>query len=307
MDKRGDYREIGNREDRMTEIGELMAKTPLKDYKSQLLLVSSNADRKKYNRLIRDTYLRYDEIRYGQDFPITVHDGEKNVIEMRRFAPKDRIIFTANDKHIGVLNGTMGQIEEIQDDFFIVSTDSGERVTFPIGLYNSIDYGYAVTNYKAQGMGVELVVADMPTSGRGQNRNAAYVDLSRAKQRAIVFTDNKEKLEKQTKAFVKKVSSNDFAQRIRKMVKRGYVANNERYRVPEEPTMSEILSSIKREPLIERPMDFEKWPEREREREREQEPTQAQVQAPEQEDPYQTIQEAATQRRKKGRDRGIGR
>ena len=44
--------------------------------------------------------------------------------------------------------------------------------------YNSVDYSYAVTNYKAQGMGVDFVVADMPTTCRGQNRNAAYVDLS---------------------------------------------------------------------------------------------------------------------------------
>ena len=103
--------------------------------------------------------------------------------------------------------------------------------------YNSVDYSYAVTNYKAQGMGVDFVVADMPTTGRGQNRNAAYIDLSRAKQRAIVFTDNKERLEKQTREFVKKISSRDFAHRIQKMVHRGYVANNERYHVPEKKSI----------------------------------------------------------------------
>jgi len=50
--------------------------------------------------------------------------------------------------------------------------------------------------------------------------------LEQGKQRAIVFTDSKERLEKQTRAFVKKVSSKDFAKRIERMVKRGYVVNN---------------------------------------------------------------------------------
>ena len=149
----------------------------------------------------------------------------------------------------------MGQIESIQGSIFTVRTDSGEQVTFDMEQYNNIDYSYAVTNYKAQGMGVDFVVADMPTTGRGQNRNAAYVDLSRAKQRAIVFTDNKERLEKQTREFVKKVSSRDFAQRIQKMVRRGYVANNERYHVSAKKPIGELLASVKWKPLEERVPD----------------------------------------------------
>lgn len=158
----------------------LMAKAPLEDYRKQLLLVSSNADRKEYNEIIRNEYRCKGEIEDGWDFWITAYNGEKDAEEKRRFAPRDRIIFTSNDKRLGVLNGTMGQIEAIKGNIFTVRTDSGEQVTFDIGQYNSIDYSYAVTNYKAQGMGVELAVADMPTSGRGQTRNAAYVDLSRA-------------------------------------------------------------------------------------------------------------------------------
>lgn len=151
----------------------------------------------------------------------------------------------------------MGQIEAIHGSIFTVRTDSGEQVTFDMEQYNSVDYSYAVTNYKAQGMGVDFVVADMPTTGRGQNRNAAYVDLSRAKQRAIVFTDNKERLEKQTREFVKKISSRDFAHRIQKMVHRGYVANNERYHVPEKKSIGELLASVKWKPLEERVPDIE--------------------------------------------------
>ncbi len=256
LESRGDYHQIGDKFNRMMRIRNLMAKAPLEDYRKQLLLVSSNADRKEYNEIIRNEYRCKGEIEDGWDFWITAHNGEKDVEEKRRFAPRDRVIFTSNDKRLGVLNGTMGQIEAIKGNIFTVRTDSGEQVTFDMGQYNSIDYSYAVTNYKAQGMGVELAVADMPTSGRGQTRNAAYVDLSRAKQRAIVFTDSKERLEKQTRAFVKKVSSKDFAKRIERMVKRGYVVNNERYRAPEKKPIRELLDSVHWKSLEERVPDI---------------------------------------------------
>ena len=233
-----------------------MGQTRLEDYKNQLLLVSTNGSRKEYNDMIRRNYIRTGQLEKGTTFKITSHNGEKDVTEERRFARRDRIIFTANNSRLGVLNGTMGQIEAVQGNVFTVRTDSGEQVTFDMEQYNSIDYSYAVTNYKAQGMGVDFVVADMPTTGRGQNRNAAYVDLSRAKQRAIVFTDNKERLEKQTKAFVKKVSSRDFTERIQKMVRRGYVENNERYHVPEKKSIGELLASVKWKPLEERVPDI---------------------------------------------------
>lgn len=257
LESRGDYHQIGDKFNRMMRIRNLMAKAPLENYRKQLLLVSSNADRKEYNEIIRNEYRCKGEIEDGWDFWITAHNGEKDVEEKRRFAPRDRIIFTSNDKRLGVLNGTMGQIEAIKGNIFTVRTDIGEQVTFDMGQYNSIDYSYAVTNYKAQGMGVELAVADMPTSGRGQTRNAAYVDLSRAKQRAIVFTDSKERLEKQTKAFVKKVSSKDFAKRIERMVKRGYVVNNERYHATKNHSCQKILGDIRRRSFSQMTMDYE--------------------------------------------------
>ena len=262
LEKRGDFREIGDRDDRRCEIRHIMGQTRLEDYKNQLLLVSTNGSRKEYNDKIRRDYIRTGQLEEGTTFKITSHNGEKDVTEERRFARRDRIIFTANNSRLGVLNGTMGQIEAIQGSVFTVRTDSGEQVTFDMEQYNSIDYSYAVTNYKAQGMGVDFVVADMPTTGRGQNRNAAYVDLSRAKQRAIVFTDNKERLEKQTREFVKKVSSRDFSKRIQKMVQRGYVANNERYHVPEKKSIGELLASVKWKPLDERVLDMGQTDER---------------------------------------------
>ena len=51
-------------------------------------------------------------------------------------------------------------------------------------------------------------------------------------------------------------SSHDFAQRIQRMVRRGYVENNERYHVPEKKSIGELLASVKWKPLEERVPDI---------------------------------------------------
>ena len=127
----------------------------------------------------------------------------------------------------------MAAIEHIDGQDITARTDGGDVISWNMGKYNSVDHGYAVTNYKAQGMTVQKVVADMNTKGNAQTRNALYVDISRAKTRAVIYTDDKARLAKQTKAFAKKVTSKDFARRMDEMRKRGGISNNDRYQAPD--------------------------------------------------------------------------
>ena len=234
LDKQGNYREVKDKAARMQTIKEDMTAAPIEEYGKNLLLVSTNRDRKAYNAEIRAEYVKRGELDKGQSYKITVHDGEKDREERRDFAAKDRIIFTANDKRLGVMNGTMATVEKIQGDQITARTDAGERVIWDMKKYNSIDHAYAVTNYKAQGMTVDKVVADMNTKGAAQTRNALYVDISRAKQAAVVYTDDKAKLEKQTKEFAAKVTSRDFERKLEAMRERGGITNNDRYHAPQD-------------------------------------------------------------------------
>jgi len=252
--KLGDnYREIKDRSKIRQEIEENICNRRLDDYivikqngereLSQLLLVSTNSDRKTYNREIRKAYVDDGQLESGKRYKISVHSGNKNTIENRNFAKNDRIIFTQNDKRLGVMNGTMGRIDSIQGNIFSVTTDAGQKVSFDIEQYNSIDYSYSVTNYKAQGMTVHNVYVDMNTSGAAQSRNALYVDISRAKYNAIVYTDDKKKLEKQTRQFAHKITSKDFQRRIDQMERAG-VQNNDRYHAPKRKTAEQVLAEI---------------------------------------------------------------
>ncbi len=234
LEAKGNYREVQDKAARMNDIKAEMTAAPLEKYGDNLLLVSTNADRKAYNKAIRAEYVERGELEKGKSYRITVHDGEKDRQEKRDFAEKDRIIFTANDKRLGVMNGTMATIEQINGNEITANLDNGNKVTWNMEKYNSIDHSYAVTNYKAQGMTVDKVVVDMSTKGAAQSRNALYVDISRAREKAVVYTDNKEKLEKQTKDFAKKVTSKDFSAKLEAMRERGGISNNDRYHAPQD-------------------------------------------------------------------------
>jgi len=239
LEKQGNYREVADRLERVEAIKAEMTAVAIEEYGKNLLLVSTNRDRKEYNEEIRAEYVKRKELEQGQTYQITVRNGDSVTQESREIAEKDRIIFTANDKWLGVMNGTMATIEKLAEDKITARTDAGERISWSMEKYNSIDYAYAVTNYKAQGMTVDKVVADMNTKGAVQTRNALYVDISRARKNAIVYTDDKAKLEKQTREFAVKITSRDFEKKLERMRERGGITNNDCYHAP--PDSGELL------------------------------------------------------------------
>ena len=246
LDKRGNYKEIKEAKVRQEAIKEEMTTLPLEEYQKNLLLVSMNVDRKLYNKIIREEYVKRGELKRGEKYKIKVQRGEKEIEESRYFSEGDRIIFTANNRKVGVKNGMMGRIGRIEGAEFTIELDEGKEIIFNIKEYGNIEYSYAVTNYKAQGMTVDKVVVEMNTESVLQNRNALYVDISRARSRSVIYTNNKAKLEHQTRNFAHKVTSRDFANRFRKMEARGRVENNERYQAPKLINSNILLDEIEK-------------------------------------------------------------
>ncbi len=245
LQKKGAYREITDTTERREAVIAEATKGTLDTYSERLLLVGRNVDRKIYNRLIREEYIRRGELERGREYKITVSDSDgKTHTENRNFAAKDRVIFTANDKRVGVMNGTMATIEKIEGNQITVKTDTGKPVVFNIQQYNFVDHSYSTTEHKSQGMTVREVIADMTVKGSPSNRNKLYVDISRAKENAIVFTDNKAKLEEQTRNFAHKVTGKDFSNRIAQMRKNGGVKNNDRYHAPVRDLRDEMNRAL---------------------------------------------------------------
>lgn len=81
-----------------------------------------------------------------------------------------------------------------------VDVGTGESKTMRLNDFSNKhwEYAYCLTAHQAQGQTSEKVIINLESwRGKLSNQQAFYVELSRAKQEAIIFTDDKEKIERQ--------------------------------------------------------------------------------------------------------------
>lgn len=88
------------------------------------------------------------------------------------------------DKGMGVFNGDMGRILEINETAacLVVEYDEHRRVTYPFSLLEELELSYAITIHKAQGSEYPAVI--MPLLGGPRllfNRNLLYTGITRAR------------------------------------------------------------------------------------------------------------------------------
>jgi conjugative relaxase-like TrwC/TraI family protein len=105
----------------------------------------------------------------------------------KKFGIGDKIIFTKNDNKKGFKNGEIAVIKDIKDNEIIL--DNGKVIN--TNEYNYFDWGYAITDYKAQGVTADnvLIVADSNIV----SYNAFYTQITRAKYNVKLFVENKER------------------------------------------------------------------------------------------------------------------
>lgn len=248
LEQKNAYHEIADREKLQNEIIKKVTNIKQDELKENLLLVQTNADRKNYNNKIQKVFIEQGRLTTGNIFKVENSEGRQ---ERRKIYEGDRIVLLANDSmcfreikgglgytKTKVNNGTMGTVKRVANDKIVVSLDNGKMVYFNPERYKNFDLAYAVTNYKAQGMTVKNCIVDMTTKGKSNNRNALYVNISRAKFKAEVYTDDKKKLEKQTLNFAKKVNSADFREQIANY-KRAKLQNTN-YMPPDERAIREF-------------------------------------------------------------------
>ena len=88
------------------------------------------------------------------------------------------------DKGIGVFNGDMGRIAEIDEELgqLVVEFDEMRRVTYPFSLLDELELSYAVTIHKSQGSEYPAVILPLLGGSRmlcyhsGQQRRGARHD-----------------------------------------------------------------------------------------------------------------------------------
>lgn len=94
----------------------------------------------------------------------------------------DRIQFRANDRELGVTNGTLGTLIETKDNCFVVKIDAGREVAFNPQTFNRYQLGYAGTYHQSQGKTVDYAYA---LHSPYMTHNLFYVGLTRQKDGVI--------------------------------------------------------------------------------------------------------------------------
>lgn len=158
--------------------------------RSQLMLSYYVADVEALNQMARQALrakgLLGADIRVQVQQQIRNEDGEiEQRAAYRTFAEGDRILFTRNDKGLGVQNGSLGYVTSLseQGEFGVV-LDDGRAIGFSASAYGHIAPGYATTIHKSQGQTVDR--AYVLATDRF-NAHLAYVALTRHREQATVF------------------------------------------------------------------------------------------------------------------------
>lgn len=115
-----------------------------------------------------------------------------NATGNRAFAAEDRIVFTRNDKDIGVKNGMLGTIITARDGKIAVSLDGDTKrhVHFDPRKFQNFDHGYAVTIHKSQGASVDHAYV---LASRTMDRHLAYVAMTRHRDEMRLFVNAKDR------------------------------------------------------------------------------------------------------------------
>lgn len=158
----------------------------VEDYMSDVELNGTDISRLAFAHRRKDVYAINQAIRSairsttGNSAPVTLCDTETGP---RAFARGDRIVFTRNDKSIGVKNGMLGTVTKATRHQITVNLDNddGKRciVTFNPGIYQAFDHGYAVTIHKSQGATVDRSYV---LASRTMDEPLTYVAMTRHRE-----------------------------------------------------------------------------------------------------------------------------
>ena len=143
---------------------------------SRIILTHTNDEVRALNEEVRERLRASSAL--GADVALTVEPGE------RIFAENDRVMFLKNERRIGVKNGSLGTVQNVDRIRMAVMLDDGRAIAFDVKDYAHIDHGYAATIHKAQGMTVDRVqVLATP----GIDSHSTYVALSRHREQVDLY------------------------------------------------------------------------------------------------------------------------
>jgi len=112
----------------------------------------------------------------------------------RAFGSGERLVFTQNDRAMGVKNGMLGTVTHADEHALTVQldTEDGQRreVTINPHQYRSFDHGYAVTIHKSQGATVDRSYV---LASKSMDCSLAYVAMTRHRDNMKLYLNAKDR------------------------------------------------------------------------------------------------------------------
>ncbi len=145
-----------------------------------MLLAHKNDSIDTLNKMARERLVNQGKLSGGVNFK---NDNGKQLT----IAVGERLLFTRNDKNLGVRNGFMGTVSAVDDNQVTVTLKSGQSITFDPAAYNHFNYTYAATIHKLQGATFDHTLVDIDSIG--WDRHLFLVGGTRHRDNFDLFVD----------------------------------------------------------------------------------------------------------------------
>jgi Ti-type conjugative transfer relaxase TraA len=190
--ERGHVKELASQEDaREALTSDYMAAYNAAPEKSRLALAYTRRDVSSLNASLRAEMIKKGVVS-GENHKANIlrEDGKGGFFKaVEQFAAGDRLMFRANDKGLGVFNGSLATIKSIEDDRYTVELDNGQTVAFNNAEYKNFALGYACTVHKSQGSTVDECYI---MASKHFDKQSSYVAMSRHKEKMRLYSSREE-------------------------------------------------------------------------------------------------------------------
>ncbi len=158
--------------------------------KSTLILAHTNKDVNDLNHTVR-ALLKESGHLSNVEFTFQIKKDREDdfgrkwaQVEQKGFSKGDKVVFTRNNTGLGVKNGSLGTITDLDQQKVEIKLDDGKDVSFAPNLNPYFDHGWAVTIHKSQGTTVDQTFL---LASYGMSQNLSYVGMTRHREGVHVF------------------------------------------------------------------------------------------------------------------------
>ncbi len=161
---------------------------------SKTMIAGTRAEVRELNDKARALLISAGQVRDAKGLDIEiVHRDETR--EQKRFAPGDRVVFTKNEKEVGVANGVAGTIIAIERAMFTPllrielddANERGETIVMVPPSFGRFDHAYCLTNHKSQGRTFDAAYVLVNPSMA--DREWTYVAASRSRFSTTLYAN----------------------------------------------------------------------------------------------------------------------